>query len=102
MEAISALLAIFAAFVGGHFVGRAITVSPVLVAGGGLLVGVGAVVLFFLVTMTAGHLLPDLFEPWTLGVYLIFVGIVAPLGGALVAAVTHRRLVRADASRLPF
>lgn len=102
METICALLAILTAFIGGHLIGRSLTASPLLVMGGGLAVGVAAVVLFFMTTMTIGHMLPDIFEPWTLGVYLIFVGIVAPLGGALIALVTHRRLVRADAARLPF
>ncbi len=102
METFCALLAIVVAFIGGHLVGRSITASPLLVTGGGLLVGIGAVLLFFMVTMTIGHLLPGMLEPWLVGVHLIFVGIVAPLGGALVAAVTHRRLVRADAARLPF
>lgn len=102
MESFCALLAVAVAFIGGHLVGRSITASPLLVTGGGLLVGIGAVVLFFMVTMTIGHLLPDWLEPWLVGVYLIFVGIVGPLGAALVAAVTHRRMVRADATRLPF
>jgi putative exporter of polyketide antibiotics len=102
METVCALLAILSAFVGGYLAGRSITLSPLLVTGGGLLVGIGAVLLFFIVTMTIGHLVPEALEPWLVGIHLIFVGIVAPLGGALVAFVTHRRLVRADAARLPF
>ena len=49
-----------------------------------------------------GHLTPGLFEPWLLGVHFIALVVVAPLGGAAIAALTHRHVERVDAARLPF
>ncbi len=102
METIAALVAAGAAFGASYLIGRSLTASSLLVALGGLLWGVGFAVLFFVATVTVGHLTPGLFEPWLLGVHFIALIVAAPLGGALIAALTHWRVERADAARLPF
>jgi hypothetical protein len=53
-------------------------------------------------TVTVGHFMPQLFEPWLLGVHFIALIAVVPLGGAVIAALTHRHVERVDAARLPF
>ena len=103
METATALVAAGAAFGLSHLIGRSLTASFLLVALGGLLAGVGFAVLFFISTVTVGHLLmPNLFEPWLLGVHFIALIAVAPLGGAVIAALTHWHVERLDAARLPF
>ena len=54
--------------------------------------------LFFVSTVTVGHFVPQIFEPWLLGVHFIALIAVAPLGGALIAALTHRHVERVDAA----
>lgn len=102
METITALVAAGAAFGLSFMIGRSLTSSMVLVALGGLLSGVGFAVLFFVASVTVGHLLPDLLEPWWIGVHFIALMIAAPLGGAAIAALTHHYAEKADAARLPF
>ena len=102
METVTALVAAGAAFGLSYLIGRSLTASFLLVTLGGLLAGAGFAVLFFVSTVTAGHLTPGLFEPWLLGVHFIALMVVAPLGGAVIAALTHWHVERADAARLPF
>lgn len=102
METVTALVAAGAAFGLSYLIGRSLTASFLLVALGGLLAGTGFAVLFFVSTVMAGHMVPGLFEPWLLGVHFIALIAVAPLGGAAIAALTHRHVERIDASRLPF
>jgi len=102
METATALVAAGAAFALSYLIGRSLTASLLLVALGGLLAGAAFAVLFFVSTVTVGHLTPGLFEPWLLGVHFIALIIAAPLGGAAIAALTHRHVERVDAARLPF
>lgn len=102
METVTALVAAGAAFGLSYLIGRSLTASFLLVALGGLLSGAGFAVLFFVSTVTVGHFMPQLFEPWLLGVHFIALMAVAPLGGAVIAALTHRHIERVDAARLPF
>lgn len=102
METVTALVAAGAAFGLSYFIGRSLTASFTLVALGGLLSGAAFAVLFFVSTVTAGYFVPQLFEPWLLGVHFIALAAVAPLGGAVIAALTHRHVERVDAARLPF
>lgn len=102
METVTALVAAGAAFGLSYFIGRSLTASFLLVALGGLFSGAGFAILFFVSTVTVGHFVPQLFEPWLLGVHFIALMAVAPLGGAVIAALTHRHIERVDAARLPF
>lgn len=102
METVTALVAAAAAFGLSYLIGRSTTASLLLVALGGLLSGAGFAVLFFVSTVTVGHFVPHVFEPWLLGVHFIALVAVAPLGGAAIAALTHRHVERLDATRLPF
>ena len=102
METVTALVAAGAAFGLSYLIGRSLTASVLMVALGGLMSGAGFAVLFFVSTVTVGHFMPQLFEPWLLGVHFIALIAVAPLGGAVIAALTHRHIERLDASRLPF
>lgn len=102
METVTALVAAGAAFGLSYLIGRSLTASFTLVALGGLLSGAAFAVLFFVSTVTAGYFAPQLFEPWLLGVHFIALVAVAPLGGAVIAALTHRHVERVDAARLPF
>ena len=102
METVTALVAAGAAFGLSYLIGRSLTASLLLVALGGLLAGGSFAVLFFVTTVTVGHFMPQMFEPWLLGVHFIALMAVAPLGGALIAALTHRHVERVDAARLPF
>ncbi|MCC8428832.1 hypothetical protein LJ725_07650 [Reyranella aquatilis] len=102
METVTALVAAGAAFAASYLIGRSLTASLLLVMLGGLLAGASFAVLFFVSTVTVGHMMPGLFEPWLLGVHFIALAIVGPLGGAAIAGLTHRHVERADASRLPF
>jgi len=102
METATALVAAGAAFALSYLIGRSLTASLLLVALGGLLAGAAFAALFFVSTVTVGHLTPGLFEPWLLGVHFIALTIAAPLGGAAIAALTHRHVERVDAARLPF
>lgn len=102
METVTALVAAGAAFGLSYLIGRSLTTSVLMVALGGLLSGAGFAVLFFVSTVMAGHFMPHLFEPWLLGVHFIALLVVAPLGGAVIAMLTHRHVERLDAARLPF
>ncbi len=102
METVTALVAAGAAFGLSYLIGRSLTASFTLVALGGLLSGGAFAVLFFVSTVTVGHFMPRMFEPWLLGVHFIALMAVAPLGGAIIAALTHRHVERVDAARLPF
>ena len=102
METVTALVAAGAAFGLSYLIGRSLTASFLLVALGGLLSGFGFAVLFFVSTVTVGHFMPQMFEPWLLGVHFIALIAVAPLGGAVIAALTHRHVEHLDATRLPF
>lgn len=102
METVTALVAAGAAFGLSYMIGRSLTASLLLVMLGGLLAGASFAVLFFVSTVVVGHMTPGLFEPWLLGVHFIALIVVAPLGGAVIAALTHRHVERVDAARLPF
>jgi hypothetical protein len=102
METVTALVAAGAAFGLSYLIGRSLTASVLLVSLGGLLSGAGFAILFFVSTVTVGHFMPHLFEPWLLGVHFIALIVVAPLGGVVIAALTHRYVERIDAARLPF
>jgi hypothetical protein len=102
METISALVAAGAAFALSYLIGRSLTASTLLVTLGGLASGLGFAILFFVLTVTIGHLMPGLFEPWFVGVHFIGLAVIAPVLGAAIAALTHRHVERVDAARLPF
>jgi hypothetical protein len=102
METVTALVAAGAAFGLSYLIGRSLTASFLLVTLGGLLAGFGFAILFFVSTVTVGHFMPHLFEPWLLGVHFIALIAVAPAGGAVIAALTHRHVEFVDAARLPF
>ncbi len=102
METATALVAAGAAFGLSFLIGRSLTASFLLVVLGGLMAGIGFAVLFFVSTVTAGHFMPHIFEPWLLGVHFIALIFVVPLGGAVIAALTRRYVERLDAARLPF
>jgi hypothetical protein len=102
METVTALVAAGAAFGLSYLIGRSLTASFTLVALGGLLSGAAFAVIFFVSTVTVGHFMPQMFEPWLLGVHFIALIAVAPLGAAVIAALTHRHVERVDAARLPF
>lgn len=102
METITALVAAGAAFGISYLIGRSLTASMILVALGGMASGFAFAILFFVLTVTIGHLMPGVFEPWSLGVHFIALVIAAPIVGAGIAALAHRHAERIDAQRLPF
>lgn len=102
METVTALVAAGAAFALSFLIGRSLTASMLLVGLGGVVSGVAFALLYFVSTVTAGVFMPGLFEPWLLGVHFIVLLVVAPLGGTLIAVLTHRHVERVDAARLPF
>jgi len=102
MESITALVAVGAAFGISFYFGRSITASSLLVALGGAASGLAFAVLFFVLSATAGNVVPGLFDAWSLGVHFIGLLIVAPIGSALIAVFAHRHAERVDAARLPF
>jgi Zn-dependent protease with chaperone function len=102
MEAVCAAVAIAGAAALGYWIGHSVTRSRLLVILGGLFVGGCAILLFFMTTFVLHKVFPNLVDPWNLGRYLIVVGVFAPLGGAIAAAVSRHRVARADAARLPF
>jgi hypothetical protein len=102
VETTTALVAAGAAFGLSYMIGRSITLSMLLVSLGGLVSGLAFAILFFVAAVTVGHFIPGLLEPWMIGVHFIALAAIAPLGGAAIAALTHWRVERADAARLPF
>jgi hypothetical protein len=102
METVPALVAAGAAFGLSYLIGRSLTPSTLLVSLGGLVSGLGFAILFFVAAVTVGHFVPGLLEPWAIGVHFILLATIAPLGGALIAVLTHWHVERVDAARLPF
>jgi hypothetical protein len=68
----------------------------------GAVCGLAFSVLFFVVTVAIGTLLPGLFDGWMLGIHFILLMAVVPLVSAGVAVLEHRHLEKVEARRLPF
>lgn len=102
METITALVAAGAALGLSFMIGRSLTASTLLVALGGFASGLGFAILFFVLAVTVGHLVPGIFEPWFVGVHFIGLAVLGPVLGAAIATLAHRHVERVDAARLPF
>ena len=102
MESITALVAAGAAFTLSFFIGRSVASTRVIVGLMAAACGAAFSVLFFIVTVSVGALMPDLFDGWVLGTHFIVLLAVVPAVSALVALLEHRHLERVEAQRLPF
>ncbi len=68
----------------------------------GAVCGLAFSILFFLMTVSVGAVLPGMFDGWTLGVHFIGMLAVVPLVCAGIAVLEHRHLEKVEARRLPF
>lgn len=102
MESITAIVAAGAAFGLSFFIGRSVASTKLVLALMAAACGVAFSVLFFIVTVSVGAVMPDLFEGWELGIHFIVLLLVVPAGCATVALLEQRHLERVEAQRLPF
>jgi len=86
MESITALVACAAAFAFSYYFGRGRAPSLSMALFLGAASGVGFAALFFVMTVAVTVVLPGTFDARSLGVHLILLLAVAPLGAAAVAA----------------
>lgn len=102
MESITALVACGLAFALSGYIGRAMSTTTVVAAMMGAFCGFAFSVLFFLMTVTLGALVPGIFDGWKLGVHFIYLLMSLPLGSAAIAVAVHRHMEKIEARRLPF
>ena len=86
MESITALVACVAAFALSYYFGKGPASSLLMALLLGAASGVGFAVIFFVMTVAVTVILPGTFDARSLGVHLILLLAVAPLGAAAVAA----------------
>ncbi len=102
MESITAIVAAGAAFALSFYIGRSIATTKLVLALMGFGCGVAFSVLFFIVTVSVGALMPGLFEPWELGIHFIALLALVPAGCGAVALLEQRHLENVESQRLPF
>lgn len=86
MESVTAFVACVAAFALSYYFGKGRAPSLLMALLLGAASGVGFAVLFFVMTVAVTVVLPGTFDARSLGVHLILLLAVAPLGAAAVAA----------------
>jgi hypothetical protein len=102
MESITAIVAAGAAFALSYLIGRAVASTNLVAAMMGAVCGLAFAVLFFVMTVALGAVLPGMFDGWTLGIHFIVLVLVVPLASAGIAILEHRHLEKVEARRLPF
>ncbi|CAN5756697.1 hypothetical protein BH11PSE3_BH11PSE3_01480 [soil metagenome] len=102
MESVTAVVAGGLAFALSYYIGRTMASSIVVAAMMGAACGLAFSVVFFLITVSVGAVLPGMFDGWLLGVHFIGMLILVPLGCAAVAALEYWHLGKVEARRLPF
>lgn len=102
MESVTAVVAGGLAFALSYYIGRTMASSMIVAAMMGAVCGLAFSVVFFLITVSAGAILPGMFDGWLLGVHFIGMLMVVPLGSAAIAVLEHWHLSRVEARRLPF
>ena len=102
MESITAIVAAGAAFALSFLIGRMVASSKMVVGLMAAACGAAFSVLFFIITVTVGAVMPDLFDGWVLGIHFIVLLAVVPVVSAAIALLEHRHLERIEAQRLPF
>lgn len=102
MESITAIVAAGVAFALSYYIGRAIASTTLVAAMMGAVCGVAFSILFFVMTVGIGLVLPGMFDGWTLGTHFIMLLLVVPLVSAAIAVLEHRHLEKVEARRLPF
>lgn len=90
METITALVACGAAFALSYYLGHSRAPTTFIAALLGAVNGIGFAVVFFALTLAVTILLPDTFDARTLGVHFTRLLVLAPIGAAAIAALTHR------------
>ncbi len=102
MESITAAAAAGVAFVLSIYIGRAMASRALAAAMMGAVCGLSFAVLFFLLTVSLGVVLPGMFDGRMLGIHFLILLAVMPLGSAAIAVLQYRHLERVEARRLPF
>ena len=102
MESITALVACAAAFSLSYYIGYHIATNTTVAAMMGGASGLVFAVMFFIMTVAIGMMVPDTFEPRQLGIHFLVLLPLTPIGSAVVAVLAHRHLERLEARRLPF
>lgn len=102
MESITALVACAAAFALSYYIGYYVATNTTVAAMMGGVSGLVFAVMFFIMTVAIGMLVPDTFDPRQLGIHFIILLPLTPIGSAIVAVFAHRHLERLEARRLPF
>ena len=102
MESMTAIVAAGVAFALSFYIGRSMAATKLVLALMGAGCGVAFSVLFFVATVAIGPLMPDLFEPWELGIHFIALLAFVPAGCAAVAMLEQTHIERVESRRLPF
>lgn len=102
MESITAIVAAGVAFALSYYIGHAVASRTLVAAVMGAVCGLAFAVLFFVMTVGIGSVIPGIFDGWMLGFHFIILLLVVPLGSAGVAVLEHRHLEKVEARRLPF
>jgi uncharacterized membrane protein len=102
MESITAIVAAGAALGLSFFIGRSMVATKPVIALMGAACGAAFSILFFIVTVSVGAVMPGMFEGWELGVHFIALIAIVPAACAGLALLEQRHLERVEAQRLPF
>jgi hypothetical protein len=102
MESITALVACAAAFSLSYYIGYHMATNTTVAAMMGGASGLVFAVMFFIMTVGIGMMVPDTFDPRQLGIHFLILLPLTPIGSAIVAVFGHRHLERLEARRLPF
>ena len=102
MESITAVVAAGVAFALSYYIGRAMASTTLVAAMMGAVCGLAFAVLFFVLTVSIGVVVPGMFDGWMLGIHFLVLLAVMPLGSAGIAVLEYRHLEKVEARRLPF
>lgn len=102
MESITALVACAAAFSLSYYIGYHVATNTTVAAMMGGASGLVFAVMFFIMTVGIGMMVPDTFDPRQLGIHFLVLLPMTPIVSAVVAVFGHRHLERLEARRLPF
>ena len=102
MESITALVACAVAFSLSYYIGYYVADNATVAAMMGAASGLVFAVMFFIVTVGIGMLVPDTFDPRQLGIHFLVLFPMPPIGSAIGAVLAHRHLERLETRRLPF
>jgi len=102
MESITALVACAVAFSLSYYIGFNVATNATAAAMTGGASGLVFALMFFIMTVAVGMLVPDTFDPRQLGIHFVVLLPLMPIGSAIVAVLAHRHLERLEARRLPF